>query len=393
MAIRGGNLRSGFAETTVMRAHFGPSSGTCVITKNFNALDLWIWYSVFDRCRRACRTTPAPGISASITAFPEVGQSRYVDPQTGGFNIRNNTSIGSTAFWDTSPPFAYPAHTTIQGNKLIHDSHPAILIRNQGPALLIDNQIESPSKAAGPVVAADALGDTDLLSAGNVYTTPHPVAAKGRYITFDDKIAGSLHLKEPSLPGTPRDLHRHVFEVPKGAGAAEIQRAINAAASSGLPRPVVHIPEATYRVDVTLEIPRGSDLQIVGDGYTVTRLNWAGEGAGPVFHVTGPGKAIFREVGINGSKSADGITIDGIDQPGSRVHMQQAQIGSTSAAGLFVDGLDYTNVDLRNIGHSGIGLDLQSKLQAAGLPQQAIPAAAEPTYSAAPPATMLFPTR
>ncbi|HWE51639.1 MAG TPA: hypothetical protein VG273_17735 [Bryobacteraceae bacterium] len=351
--IRGGNLRRGFAETTVLRAHFGPSSGPCVILKDFNSLDLWIWYSLFDRCQTGVTNDPGAGnFNVYNSVFRKSVKADIAIHNTGLFNIRNNTSVGSNAFWTTSPAFAFPAQITLQGNKLIHVSHPAILVRDQGPVAMIDNQVESAANATGPAVAADALGDTDMLSVGNVFTTHNPLVVKGRNITLDDRIADSLDLKEPALPGTPRNFHRAVFEVPKKAGAAEIQAAIDNAVRSKTTRPVVHFAEGSYQIRATLEVPPNSDLQLVGDGNSVTRLNWVGRDAGPVIHVAGPTKVIFRELSISGSGAADGIVIDGIDQETSRVHMQQVQIGSTTVAGLLVDGLDYTNVDLRNIGHA-----------------------------------------
>jgi hypothetical protein len=372
-AIQGGNLHHGFAETTVMRAHFGPSRGPCVILKNFNALDLWIWYSLFDRCLTGVTNDPGAGnFNVYNSVFRKSVKADIAIHNTGIFNIRNNTSIGSNAFWMTSPAFPYPALTTIQGNKLINVSHPAIRVRDQGPVVMIDNQIQSPAHALGPAVSAEALGDTDMFSAGNVFTTRNPVVVKGRNVSLDDRV-GRLDLKEPVLPGVPRDLHRRVFEVTKNARGAEIQEAINAAVRSKTPRPIVHIPEGTYAIGATLEIPRDSDLQIVGDGYQVTRLNWMVSGGGPVFHVAGPSKAIFREISVSGAGTAETIMIDGIDQPGSRVYMQQAQISGGKTAGLLVDGLDYTHVDLRNIGHEGNkpGASIKvigGKLAAAGTP-------------------------
>jgi len=375
-AIRGGNQGNGFAETTVLRAHFGPSSGPCVIMKNFNALDLWIWYSRFDHCQTGVTNDPGAGnFNVYNSVFRESVKADIYIHNTGLFNIRNNTSVGSNAFWATSPAFAYPALTTIQGNKLIHVAYPAILIRNQGPALIFDNQIESPPNAKGPAIAADALADTDLITAGNVFTTRNPVAVRGRNITLDDRFTGTLDLKEPSLPGVPRDLHRRVFEVPVKGGSAEIQQAIDAAVRSATPRAIVHIPEGSYGIKTTLEIPRGSDVQIVGDGVMVTRLQWISLGAGPVFHVAGPSKAIFREIfiGGGGGQIAESVIADGIDQPGSRVHLQQVQLGRSSVAALLVDGLDYTHVDIRNIEHqtTGPGVAIKvvgGKLAAAGNP-------------------------
>lgn len=351
-AIRGGNLGHGFAETSVLRAHFGPSSGPCVILKNFNALDLWIWYSLFDRCFIGVTNDPGAGdfhVYNSVFRQSTLADMRIHN--TAIFNIRNNTSIGSKAFWVTSSPFPYPALTTLQGNTLINAASPAIVIGNQGPALLVDNRIQSVSKGNRPVVAANELSDTDLITVGNVFTVDGAVANKGRYISLDNRTVSTLSLKEPHLPGTPPNLHRRVFEVPKSATALEIQQVINTAMLIGGARPVVHIPEGIYNIETAVVVPRGSDMQVVGDGYFATRLEWRGTAGGSVFHVRGPSKVTFRELAINGSTAGDGFVIDGIDQPGSRVYMQQVQSAQSRTTNLLVDGLDYTKVDLRNFEH------------------------------------------
>jgi hypothetical protein len=161
--------------------------------------------------------------------------------------------------------------------------------------------------------------------------------------------------------------------VPKSAGTLEIQQTINAAARLGGARPVVHIPEGNYKIDGAVVIPRGSDLQVVGDGYFATRLQWYGDTGGAVFRVLGPSKITVRELAISGSTTASGVVVDGIDQPGSRVYLQQTQLGPSREANLLVDGLDYTNVDLRNIGHasSQTGVSIKvvgGKQAAAGAP-------------------------
>ena len=373
MAIRGGNLGGGFAETTVMRARFGPSSGTCVLLKNFNALDLWIWYSLFDHCETGVSNDPGAGaFHVYDSVFRGSAKSDLLIHNTGGFNARDNTSIGSAAFWTTTPVFGFPATTNLQGNRIIRDAEPFI-IRNHGPVIVMDNEIESDPKTTGSSLSADSPVETDLLSVGNTWTNPHPVSAKGRYISLDDKVVSSLHLKEPQLPGTPPNLHRRVIEIPKGATAEVIQNSIDAASRLHLQRVVVHFPEGEYAVGSTIEIPRDADLQIVGDGWTTTSLKWAGRGSGPVVHVNGPSKAIFREIRISGANNAEGIVADGIDQPGSRVYLQQTQVRYNISAGLFVDRLDHTDVDLRNIGHSrtkpGIGIIVRGgKLAASGRP-------------------------
>jgi hypothetical protein len=353
-AIRGGNRHFGFAETAVLRAHFGPSSGPCIILKNFNALDLWIWYSVFDRCNVGVTNDPGAGnFNVYNSIFRKSARADMSIRNTGAFNIRNNVSVGSKAFWVTSRALSYPAEMTLQGNTMVDVGSPAIVLGNQGPGLLIDNRIRSSPHGSGPVVLADDLKDTDLVTVGNVFSRKNPIATRGRYIGLDDKFEEAGSWKEPVLPGTPPNPHRRVFEVPKDAGSPEIQQAIDAASGSGSTRPVVHIPEGMHVIKGTITVPRGSDVQIIGDGYLATRLEWQGPGAGPVFHLTGPSKAQFREIAISGARAADGIVIDGIDQPEARIHMEQGQFRSASAAGLFVDGIEKANVDLRDTGHAG----------------------------------------
>ena len=202
-AIRGGNLGYGFAKTSVLRARFELSTGPCVILKNFNALDLFIWYSLFDQCYIGVTNDPGAGafhVYNSVFRHSTVTDFRIHN--TGIFNIRNNTSIGSKAFWVTSSPFPYPAQMTLQGNSLIGVASPAIVIGNQGAALLIDNRIQSPSKSGNPVVAASELGDTDLITIGNQFTVDNPIAAKGvgsAWMTGPSKlsICESLSCPEP----------------------------------------------------------------------------------------------------------------------------------------------------------------------------------------------------
>ena len=45
--IRAGNLGIGAAETSVVRSRFIRNSRAGIITRNFNTLDWWIWYSLF----------------------------------------------------------------------------------------------------------------------------------------------------------------------------------------------------------------------------------------------------------------------------------------------------------------------------------------------------------
>src|SRR5438034_5029329 len=51
--IHGGFKGGGFAETTIRRSRFLRNSKAGVALGNFNALDIWIWHSLFEDCYRS----------------------------------------------------------------------------------------------------------------------------------------------------------------------------------------------------------------------------------------------------------------------------------------------------------------------------------------------------
>ena len=127
------------------------------------------------------------------------------------------------------------------------------------------------------------------LSMGNTFTVSSPTALSknaGHYHSVQDQVVArsTLNPTMPTLPGTPPNNHRQIFEVMPGSTAAQIQQAINNAAASGTTRPVVHIQPGTYNINTTLLVPAGSDMQIIGDGFN-SRLVWSGTTTGPVIRL------------------------------------------------------------------------------------------------------------
>jgi len=186
---------------------------------------------------------------------------------------------------------------------------------------------------------------------GNTFTVSSPTSANGHYHSVQDQVVArsTINPSAPTLPGTPPNNHRQIFEVTPGSTAAQIQQVINNAAASGTVKPVVHIQPGSYSINATLVVPANSDMQIIGDGY-YSRFTWTGSTTGPVMRLQGPSKATLRDFSVSGSNSADGIEVDNGDQPGSRVFMEQSTL-SWSDTNLFVDGLDYTNVELHDFYH------------------------------------------
>lgn len=352
--IRGGYSDHGFAETSILRAKFIRNTKAGVALGNFNALDAWIRYSLFEDC------------ATGVTNYPGAGNYRVYDSvfrrstiadlmmqNTGGFTARGNYSQGSKAFWLSGSSINHPATIDIQQNTIIDPaSEPVIRLGNQGPGLVMDNTIRARPGASGPLVAWTSLYGSDLISIGNAYSVARGTFANGRLITLDDRLVSrdSIPAVEPVLPAVPPNRSRKVIDVARGSSGAAIQQAIDRALQEGGPRPVVHLPFGSYDIARTLTVPP-SNLQIVGDGPS-TVLKWSSEGADPVIALGGATRAALRDLRIDGSRTADGLVAADADKPGGRIYMEGVQVGSALKYSLEVEGLERTTTHLVDFGHS-----------------------------------------
>ena len=353
IGIRGGHFGHGFAETAIMRCKFTNNTTAGITLGNFNALDVWVWHSVFENCAVGITnnntTSSAGNFKVYSSIFRGSTNSDIIIGNTGEFAFRDNTSTNSQTFLKATLK-AYPAHITLQSNTIIDPiSNKAIDILDQGPVILLDNIIRSRAGATAPVVSHTPFPTGDFFSMGNTFTVANAIQATGRKITYDNAVVSAASLSslaEPVLPGTQPNLSRTVFEIPAGADASVIQAVINQAALLTGTRPVVHFPYGTYNINSTLNIPANSDMQIVGDGHGdlyPTWLWWTGGLGGPVINITGPSKVTFRDISINGNDIATSVLMTNIDQTGSRIFMHELE-ANMNATGLLVNGLDNTVV-------------------------------------------------
>jgi hypothetical protein len=143
-----------------------------------------------------------------------------------------------------------------------------------------------------------------------------------------------------------------VLEVPAGAGADVVQRAIDEAAKLAGRRPVVHLPKGNYKIDRTLVVPAACDVQVIGDGAaeTATVLQWSGKDGGPIFRLVGPSRATFRDLSLGGAR-ASGIVVENCDQPGGRIFGDQVNVSGMSpqenGSGLRVVGVEQSDILLQ----------------------------------------------
>src|SRR3989454_3386504 len=230
--IHGGFKGGGFAETSIRRSHFLRNTRAGVALGNFNALDIWIWYSLFEDCSIGVTNTPGAGnYHVYNSVFRRSTRSDLAMGNTGGFSARGNYSTGSKAFF-TGSSTNNPATIDIQGNTIVDPINAtAVSLGNQGPGLITDNIIRSRDRAIGPVIVWRSFIDADVTSVGNTFTIPNPLNSNGRLISIDDQLIPRAKVSplDPVLPGPLPNFKRYVFEVPPGSGALEIQSTIIAA--------------------------------------------------------------------------------------------------------------------------------------------------------------------
>lgn len=352
--IRGGFAGYGFAETSIMRSRFLRNTKAGISLGNFNALDVWIWDSLFEDCLVGVTNDPGAGnFRVYDSVFRRSQQADLAMQNTGLFSARGNYSIDSKSFFVSGPAINHPATIDLQANTIVDPTDTAaVRLGSQGPGTFIDNEIRSLPAARSPVVSWRSFIDADLASIGNTFTVPTPTFNNGRLVSFNDRVVArdTLSPAEPVLPATPRRIARPVIEVTAGAGAVEIQQAIDRAAILNAPSSIVHLPYGRYEIDKTLIVPPG-DVQIVGDGYR-TLLDWVGGGQGTVVSVRGPSHAVFRDLMIGGGHRADVVKIATAGSRTARVYLEGSQLRDGRESNLTVDRAADTVVDLVNSDHS-----------------------------------------
>lgn len=372
--IRAGTYDYGAAESSVVRCRFINNTIAGIATKNFNALDWWIWYSYFENCATGVTNAAEGNGAGNFSVYNSVFKgSRVADISIGqvqSASIRYNYSIGSKMFYNSMGAGTNGAMTAIQGNTIL-DTTDAVSINlgDYGPINIYDNFIRSRSGVTGPVIRIVEAADT--LALDNTFTVASPqITQRGRLIS--DNKTGTITASEPVIPFKYVSANRQVFEVPVGANSATIQQQIDKAAAVCGQRPIVHFPASNteFRIDRTLVVPANCDIQLVGDG-GYSSLIWAGATGGSVITLRGPSRATLRDLRVGGAKGEDvnGIIIENADQPNSRVYMQEVFANISSQHGLLVDGLSSTRVDLRGFQHqesSGSGIKIVGGLEDLG---------------------------
>ena len=165
------------------------------------------------------------------------------------------------------------------------------------------------------------------------------------YTGLEEKIVDPSRLPVPatvSLPGTPQNKHRKVFEVQLRTGddAREIQRQLDAAAREPVgSNPIVHLPHGTYMLTRTVVLPAHFALQLGDAGRDGSALAWNGTGNGPLLRFLGPSRVTMKEMVLN-SGTADAVSVENCDQDGGRIYCDQVD-----CFGGYGDGTKWADTD------------------------------------------------
>jgi len=356
--VFGGEKTNGQAENEVLRCRF-VSCEIGLQTVNWNSMDIWVWYCLFEDCGRGILN-----VMGNWHAWENLFlRSRIADVgimNLMAFSVVNNTSIKSHRFLDFETGHTWGSPTSITGNRVLDPVGDfAMMLSNAGPYLVVDNTFRCQGKTR-----AVQMTWADQTFVGNTYTSIEAVVERGRFRRIGEETVDARSIPDalPTLPPTPPRRQRMVFEVAAGTNSREIQRTIDEASKLAGQRPVVHLPMGNYGVDQTLVIPANCDIQFVGDGAgeTATRLNWTGAEDGVLLRLDGLSRAILRDFYIH-APNARGLLIEDADQPGGRIFADQLNVNGSHqkyqphTAALRVNGLSQTDVLLRAMQGSGNG--------------------------------------
>jgi hypothetical protein len=355
MPTGGGN-----AETAVERCLFTRCALAGISVQNFNSLDWFIWNTEFDDCGLGVSNIYGAGnFHVYESLFRRSKQADMSIANTSYFSARNNTSIGSAAFF-TATPIDSCCLITLQGNTVVQPQGVPIQVGDFGPVLLMDNWMEDYQG-----LVANIQPSAGFFSVGNTFTVSNAIPSGFNGpggIRLDDVVTSQkIPLALPKLPGPLSHFQRQIIDLPGPTNAAGIQTAVNQAVALIGSRPVVHLPSGDYSIDQTINIPARSDLQLIGDGGT-TALRWTGTGSGPIIHLAGPAHATLRDFNLfqSGTNSqVEGIVIDHCDQAGATVRFDQLDVYRATQIGLFVDRLTNAAVTLENFYHEGNQLSVR----------------------------------
>jgi hypothetical protein len=256
----------------------------------------------------------------------------------------------------------------LQGNRIFDTLDPVAIDITTGGFWhihLIDNVIRGRAGAAGPAVRT---GGARTLAIGNTFSVTNPFAFGASEVAeIDTTVVArtAMDATEPPRPATALNRGRQIFPVWGYLDSINIQTAINSAvaweASHPGSRPVVFLG-GEGRLNRTVVIPAGTDIQIAGHAFLATSSapEWTGS-LDACFAIRGPTKLHMEDFELAGHVSrsyepagtvAAVFRLEGCDTAGSRLLLEDCSGISASSPdgrqrtrGLVADRVDHLRVE------------------------------------------------
>lgn len=392
--LRAGNMGNGSmdAEGVVKRCRFIRNSFTGISIESFNALNWWVFSSLFEDCRVGAGNEFGAGavhVYNSLFLGSREADIRIMHV-TSFFSARHNVSMGSRRFYESRRHPSWPVEHnwsglfTLQDNLVLDTQEPdAVYFESPGPLVLLDNRIIGRAGANGPVVRFEMVPgyEADCVAVGNSFSQTDPLSLNGRLFDQENQVAeragktptrdvlkGMLSPVAPCFAGP-------VIDVKPGD---DLQKAVDEASAMNGRRPLVYLGRGTYDLPKTLRIPARTDLQLVGhwgEGVTTLRLK-VDSSDKAVMAIGGPSHATLRRISIHGVDLNDakirgtqnygiGIQLAGIDQTGARVWSPRMKVRNCSEAAIWAKGLSHARLHLFNteIQYNGTGLRINGPIK------------------------------
>ncbi|MEJ7766479.1 MAG: glycosyl hydrolase family 28-related protein [Chitinophagaceae bacterium] len=347
------------AEVAIKRCKFLSCEGAGILIKGFNALDYWIWDSEFTNCNT--------GVDCSHGNY-HIYQSHFTNSRTADVavkdalysSIRGCYSNNSMAFSVDAGASCNAFKRIFQGNYVKGCRSVPIQYHHQGKISLMDNYFLNESNVPFSVdYASWCNANYDILSIDNSYARENPHSLRkdfpSKVHSIEDRQFNVKTMKLPAVmplqPFVPY-IKRKTFEVPVDAASAAIQKIIDAAAALKGQRAIVHFPMGNYNIDQTLNIPAGSDIQLIGDGILYASILKKGSKVTSGFYffkIKGPSYITIKDIQIGQDGPRDKTTaflFTNIDQPTSQVIIDQ--IYSKANNTIYIDQLNYTYFEKNN---------------------------------------------
>jgi hypothetical protein len=274
-------------------------------------------------------------------------------------SVRGCYSNGSGAFSIDEGASCNAFKRIFQGNYVTNFASVPIQYHHLGKITLMDNYFMNEKKAVSPMVEYSSWcpGNYDVLSLQNQYASASPFNFgkdhPSKLHSISDRRPGSPQLKAPAVKALqpfPPLVKRKVFEVPGNANTQQVQEIINKAAALKGERAIVHFPMGVVNIDKTLDIPAGSDIQLIGDGLLyASKIRKAGNTGrgGYLMQINGPSYITIKDLQLELDNVDDNILLfKALDQPASQVRLDQ--LHSTSVTTLITDRYDYTYFEKNN---------------------------------------------